>query len=95
MSFRQVFPLAVLVTALLPASAFAATTVTVTGDDGNPIPLNAVEPVSIRNMDVTAEVNVPTTAPFYTTQVLDAAGIPASSLSPCRETRYGPTWKNY
>ncbi len=37
MSFRQIFPLAVLVTALLlPASALAGTA-TVTGDDGNPV----------------------------------------------------------
>ena len=56
MSFRQIFPLAVLVTALLlPASALAAPTVTVTGDDGNPVPLNAAEPLTIRNMDVEAE----------------------------------------
>ena len=45
MSFRQILPLAVLVTALLPASALAAPTVTVTGDDGNPSPLNAAAPV--------------------------------------------------
>jgi hypothetical protein len=96
MSFRQILPLAVLVTALLPATALAAPTVTVTGDDGNPVPLNAVEPVSIRNMDVTADVAVPTTdSRYFTSQVLDAAGAPASSLSPCRPTQYGPTWKNY
>jgi hypothetical protein len=96
MSFRQIPLLAVLVTALLPASALAAPTVTVTGDDGNPVPLNAVEPVGIRNMDVTADVSIPTTdTRFYTSQVLDGAGAPASSLSPCRETRFGPTWKNF
>ena len=78
----------------MPASALA-TTVTVTGDDGNPVALNAAEPLTIRNMDVAAEVNVPTAAPYYTSQVLDAAGAAASSLSPCRDTRYGPTWKNY
>jgi hypothetical protein len=96
MSFRQILPLAVLVTALMPASALAAPTVTVTGDDGNPVPLNAVEPVSIRNMDVAADVSIPTTdTRFFTSQVLDAAGAPASSVSPCRETRFGPTWKNF
>jgi hypothetical protein len=96
MSLRKLLPLAVLVTALLPATALAAPTVTVTGDDGNPLPLNAVEPVGIRNMEVEADVSVPTTdSRFFTSQVLDAAGTPASSLSPCRETRFGPTWKNF
>jgi hypothetical protein len=96
MSFRQILPLAVLVTAFLPASALAAPTVTVTGDDGNPVPLNALEPVTIRNMDVTADVTVPQTdTRYYTSQVLDAAGTPASSLSTCRETRFGPTWKHF
>jgi hypothetical protein len=46
-------------------------------------------------MDVSADVNVPTTAPFYTSQVRDAANAPASSLSPCRDTQFGPTWKNF
>ena len=96
MSFRQILPLAVLVTAFLPASALAAPTVTVTGDDGNPVPLNAAAPVTIRNMDVTADVTVPQPdTRYYTSQVLDAAGTPASSLSPCRETRFGSTWKNF
>jgi hypothetical protein len=96
MSFRQILPLAVLVTALLPASALAAPTVTVTGDDGNPVRLNSAEPVTIRNMDVSADVSIPATdTPYYTSQVVDAAGAPASSLSPCRETRFGPTWKNF
>ena len=96
MSFRQILPLAVLVTALLPASALADPTVTVTGDDGNPVPLNAVEPVSIRNMDVSADVTVPATdTPFYTSQVVDAAGTPASSVISCRDTRYSPTAKNF
>lgn len=96
MSFRKIFPLAVLVTALLPASALAAPTVTVTGDDGNPVPLNPTEPVGIRNMDVTVDMSVPTTdTRFYTSQVLDAAGAPASSVNSCRDTRYSPTARNY
>ena len=49
MSFRQILPLAVLVTAFLPASALAATA-TVTGDDGNPVALSTTAPISIRNI---------------------------------------------
>jgi hypothetical protein len=95
MPLRHLLPLAVLVTAFLPGSASAAPTVTVTGDDGNPRPLNATEPVGIRNMAVSAGVTVPTDdTRFYTSQVLDAAGAPASSLSPCRDTRSGSTWTN-
>ena len=67
----------------------AAPTVTVTGDDGNPVPLNAVAPVGIRKMDVTVDAVRPRrpTRAIYTSQVFDAAGTPASSLSTCRATR--------
>jgi hypothetical protein len=96
MSFRQILPLAVLVTVLLPATALAAPTVTVTGDDGNPVPLNALAPVSIRNMDVTVDIAVPTTdTRYYTSQVFDAAGTPASSLNTCRTTQFLPTARNF
>jgi hypothetical protein len=96
MSFRKIFPLAVLVTALLPASALAATA-TVTGDDGNPAPLNPAGPIGIRNMEVEADVTVVAAdaAPFYTTQVLDGAGTPASSVTSCRETSILPTARNF
>ena len=95
MSFRQILPLAVLVTACLPASALAATA-TVTGDDGNPVALSTTAPISIRNMDVTTEVTVATAeATYYTSQVFDAAGTPASSLASCRTTRFSPTAKNF
>jgi hypothetical protein len=79
----------------LPATASAATA-TVTGDDGNPVGLNPAAPVSIRNMDVQADVVVGTSeAPYYTTQTFGPDGIAASSLSPCRQTKYGPDWTNY
>ena len=95
MSFRQILPLAVLVTAFLPASALASTA-TVTGDDGNPVALNTAAPISIRNMAVTTEVTVPTAeTPYYTSQVFDAAGTPASSLASCRATSVTPTAKNF
>jgi hypothetical protein len=96
MPHRKILPLAATLCALLPASAAAAPTVTVTGDDGNPVALNPTGPIGLRNMDVTADVSVPTSdAKFYTTQVVDQAGTAASTASPCRETEFGPTWKNF
>ena len=41
-----------------PASAHAAVTGTVTGDDGNPVALTAGAPLALRNMDVTAVSHV-------------------------------------
>lgn len=80
---------------LLPATA-SATTATVTGDDGNPLALNTSAPVPIRNMDVQADVVVGTAeTPYYTTQTFGPDGVAASSLSPCRQTKYGPDWTNY
>lgn len=79
----------------VPATASAATA-TVTGDDGNPVGLNPAAPVTIHNMDVHADVAVGTSeAPFYTTQTIGPDGVAASSLSPCRQTKYGPSWTNY
>jgi len=95
MSFRKILPLAVLVTACLPASALAATA-TVTGDDGNPVALSTAAPISIRNMDVDTEVAVAASeTPNYTSQVFDAAGTPASAIASCRATRFSPTAKNF
>jgi hypothetical protein len=81
--------------ALLPATAGAAT-VTATGDDGNPVALNTLAPTALRNMDVNAEVVVAESeAAYYKTVVVDGAGTPASTESPCRQTRFGPSWTNY
>jgi hypothetical protein len=77
---------------LLPAPAIAATA-TVTGDDGNPAPLSAAAPISIRNMTVTVALTVARNeTPYYTAQVLDPAGAAASSVSACRQTRFQPSW---
>src|SRR5688500_15966216 len=89
------FLLASLVLALVPASASAAS-VTITGDDGNPIPINATAPTAVRNMDVQANISVAASeTAYYTTQVIGPDGVAASTASPCRQTRYGPTWTNY
>ena len=42
----------------MPATANAAVSATVTGDDGNPAALTAGAPPAIRNMDVQAAVQV-------------------------------------
>jgi hypothetical protein len=65
----------------LPATA-SATTATVTGDDGNPVGLSPAAPISIRNMDVQADIVVGASeTPYYTTQTFGPDGIAASSLS--------------
>ena len=81
--------------ALLPATASAAS-VTITGDDGNPLAINTTAPTSVRNVDVKADLTVAESeAAFYTSQVFGPDGVAASSASPCRQTKYGPTWTNY
>jgi hypothetical protein len=97
MSQRQiVLLLALVVSAVVPATASATPTVTVTGDDGNQTPLNLTTPLPLRNMDVTANVVVPRAdGAAYTTQVVDQAGTGASDVSPCRDTEFGPTWSNF
>lgn len=94
LSTRTLLP-ALLIAALAPSTA-AAATVSVTGDDGNPVALNTTAPTGIRNMDVKADVVFGASeTPYYTTQVFDQAGTPASTRSPCRAAQYGPTWTNY
>ena len=63
MSLRPLLPVAAVVFALLPASALAAPTVTVTGDDGNPAPLNSAAAVAIRQLDLEVRVSIPATEP--------------------------------
>jgi hypothetical protein len=97
MSPRQIVLLLALGASLVvPASAAAAPTVTVTGDSGQPVPLSTASTLGLRNMDVTADVTVPESdAAAYRTQVVDQAGTPASDSSPCRVTEFGPNWKNF
>ena len=79
---------------LAPAIASAAT-VTVTGDDGNPVTINSAAPTGIRNVDVVAAIHVPETeARYFTAQVLGPDGVPASSLSSCTPSEFAPTWNN-
>jgi hypothetical protein len=92
MSYRQIVPLAAVLFALLPASALAVPGVTVTGDDGNPTPLNAAAPVGIRQLDLEVGVSVPRTdTAFYTAQVFNPAGAAATVTSSCRDPENSPT----
>ena len=73
-----------------PASAQAAVSGTVTGDDGNPVALTAGAPLSLRNMDVTATSGVTAAdAMSWKAVALDPAGVPAESgTSFCWDTRF-------
>jgi hypothetical protein len=96
MSSRRILLATLVISALAPATAHAAPTVTATGDDGNPVALNPTTTVGLRNMDVAANVSVlQADGGSYRTQVVDQAGTPASDASPCRDTEFGPTWTNY
>jgi hypothetical protein len=83
--------LALVATALLaPASAQAAVTGTVTGDDGNPVALTAGTPLSLRNMDVKAVSHVDAAdAASFQAVALDPNGVAAESGTAfCWNTKY-------
>ena len=69
--------------ALLPATASAAT-VTVTGDDGNPVGVNTSAPTAIRNVEVQYAVTYDATdQAYHKTTVIGPDGAVASSGSSC------------
>jgi hypothetical protein len=81
--------------AAMPAAAQAAT-VTVTGDDGNPLPINPAAPPTIRNMDVQAIVTPVAGEPrYYRTVVLGPDGAPASTPSSCLDRTIIRSRTNY
>jgi hypothetical protein len=66
----------------IPATANAAITATLTGDDGQPAPLNAAAPPTIRNMSATAAVQVPAgTAKSWKWVVTDPTNVAATTES--------------
>jgi hypothetical protein len=72
------------VAACAPATAGAAVTATVTGDDGVPALLTAGASLPLRNMDVKAVVRVPKAdAASYSFTIVDAAGVGAASPQNC------------
>jgi hypothetical protein len=86
---------AVTLAAVAPAGAQAAT-VTVTGDDGNPVAINPAAPPTIRNMDVEAVTTVVAAdGPRYRTQVFGPDGVPVSTQSPCLAVSSSTSWRNF
>jgi hypothetical protein len=83
-------------TAVTPAAAQAAT-MTVTGDDGNPVAINPAAPPTIRNMNVEAIATMTTAdGPLrYRTQVIGPDNVPASTLSPCLNPSISNSWTNF
>src|SRR3954469_5601637 len=79
--------------ALVPvAKAQATVVVTATGDDSNPVALNAAAPVGVRMMDQKVGATVDTSeGARWTLAVLDPAGAPATYSSPgCYTTKAIP-----
>jgi hypothetical protein len=65
-----------------PATANAAVTATLTGDDGQPAPLTAGAPPTIRNMSASAAVQVPAgTAKSWKWVATDPTGVAATTES--------------
>ena len=93
MPLRKIVLLALAATAVLPASAGAAPSVTNTGDNGAPAALSTTAPLNLRNMGITVDVSVPPgdRAAYYTAQVLGADNAAATPLSSCRDGDASPT----
>jgi hypothetical protein len=73
----------------VPATANAAVSATVTGDDGNPAALAPGVPLPIRTMDVRAIGHVDATdAKSFIVKVAGPDGVAAATDSPCWDTRY-------
>src|SRR5690242_14440036 len=99
MQARRLFGAAAAVAAmvLVPAGkAQAGVSVTVTGDDGNPLALSATAPVAIRNMDVKVIANVDKAeGARWSMQVVNQAGASVSSASTCYRTDVIPNDSKY
>jgi hypothetical protein len=72
-----------------PATANAAVSATVTGDDGNPAALTPGVPLPIRNMDLKAIGHVdPADAKGFILKVVGPDGVAATTDSFCQDTKY-------
>jgi hypothetical protein len=69
--------------ALAGASAAHAATVTVTGDDGNPAPIAAGTPTTIRNMDTKVGVAFPSNNGYFSMSVTGPDGVAVASALTC------------
>src|SRR5919112_1009145 len=58
---------------------------------------NSRSPRAVRSMTIGTRGIARTIAEatYYTSQVIGPDGVPASGVSPCRQTRFGPTWTNF
>lgn len=81
---RRGLPAAILATAMLavPAAAEAAT-VTVTGDDGNPVALTQGQPASLRNMTVSVGVAFPPGDDRFSLTITGPDGVAVTSAISC------------
>ena len=74
---------------VVPASAQAAITATVTGDDGNPVALNAAAPLALRNMDVKVNAHVDQAEDGrWSLTIFGPDSVPAASASTCNIVQY-------
>jgi hypothetical protein len=73
----------VLALALVGAAAAQAATVSVTGDDGNPVGLTPGAPAAIRNMQPTVGIGFPSTEGRYSATVTGPDGVAVSSAQTC------------
>jgi hypothetical protein len=72
-----------------PATADAAVSATVTGDDANPVALTPGAPLGIRNMYAQATGHVDAAdAKSFIVKVIGPDGVAAATDSPCWDTRY-------
>lgn len=96
-SGRKLFAALVAATALCaPATADAAVSATVTGDDANPVALTPGTPFGIRNMYAQATGHVDAVdAKSFIVKVLGPDGVAAATDSPCWDTRYTNDTKRF
>jgi hypothetical protein len=89
-SGRKLFAALVAAVALCaPATADAAVSATVTGDDANPVALTPGTPLGIRNMYAQATGHVDLVdAKSFIVKVVGPDGVAAATDSPCWDTRY-------
>jgi hypothetical protein len=65
------------------STAHAAATVTVTGDDGNPTPIAAGTPTTIRNVDTKVGVAFPSNNGYFSMSVTGPDGVAVASALTC------------
>src|SRR4051794_29715207 len=81
---------------IVPASARAALSVTVTGDAGQPVALSTDAPLALRNMDVNVISNQDVAEGYrFSVAVLGPDNVPVSSGTTCARTEFSPENKEF